>query len=72
MLCMTEQSWEQNERQTGCRATARGTDLCSGSKTLVGKSDLKKAEAKQKGKAGRDEAGTELERNRKGTFCKMD
>lgn len=42
MLCKTEQSGEQNERKTGCRAAARGTDLCLGSKTLIGKSDLKR------------------------------
>lgn len=61
LLCTTEQAEEQNKRQPGCRAAARGTDLCLGS-LPVGKSDHKRQ------RQGRRERLEELERNRKGRF----
>lgn len=55
----------------------RGTDLCFGSKALIGKSDLKRQRRGRKER--QEEMGLEqswradkVERNRKGTFCKMD
>jgi len=39
-----------------------GTDMCFGTKALIGKSEFKRQrQARKKGKAVRDEAGAELE-----------